>query len=239
MISFICLLLSTLFVSTVAAGAYEGMRKDNVAQIKDNQIICDDVILDMGLSKNMNATKKDVAVHSQQFLCIVDPSYTLFGTRGIALQLMNVGEDFESEHAKARSVGRTQLVIKNSTLVGSSIRLPNERAETDFGNKVLDRMDFGGNSLSTILNWQHLLLNKGAGKTRALARNPVGIKSVLAIRISLNNTGAIKAPSKSARSVSDSIFGTDGDPVNLKSQYIEYSLFLRSNKLRSGKWARA
>jgi hypothetical protein len=186
------------------------------AQTINGKIVCDEVIEKEGTYLDENGE----IGHETTFSCFVNPSYTETGSKYIELDLVNFSPSFEEERDAAYAVGKTQLAIYESSIQGSTIILPSQNESSNIiacptGENFLHKDD-GEQSQCFVktLNW-HSPPSYASRRSRKLAVNQVGQRSILVFRITTTTNGA---PTASSATVSDKVFGPT-DTVNIATQF--------------------
>lgn len=166
--------------------------------------------------------------HEQSYSCVLDPKFSSSGnTKGLRLELENTGPTFEVERQEALKNDMTQLVVRGGIIKGSTLILPDRQSSDNIQEVVLVSDEEGVPSIkSTIyqpnaIEWQMQPPNGVERRhLRKLAVNQVGSKKVLIFRVTGTlNGNETKTPTTDAATVSDAVFGTSTDVVNLRSQY--------------------
>jgi hypothetical protein len=191
----------------------------------NGKIVCDEVIVKEGTYLDENGE----IGHETTFSCFVNPSYTETGSKYIELDLVNFGSSFEEERDAAYAVGKTQLTIYESSIQGSTIILPSHNESSSIiacptGNFLHEDDGEQSQCFVKTLNWHSPPpIYAASRRSRKLAVNQVGQRSILVFRITTSTDGA---PTASAATVSDKVFGPT-DTVNIATQYAACS----NNKL--------
>ena len=190
----------------------------------NGKIVCDEVMEQEGTYFD----EQGEIAHETTFSCLVNPRYTETGSKYIELDLVNLDPSFEEERDAAYAVGKTQLTIYEGSIQGSTIILPSHRESSSLIACPTDEnflhKDDGEQSQCFVktLNW-HSPPIYASRRSRKLAVNQVGQRSILVFRITTTTHGA---PNKSAAEVSNNVFGPT-DTVNIATQYAACS----NNKL--------
>ena len=187
----------------------------DMLEFETDEVICDEVASAI-VKFAKEGRRLGAAVdheHETTFSCVVDPAQTRSGfAKGIHLDLRNVGPDFEKERQEAIANGRTRLIVRGGIVDGSALLVP------DQADPTVD----GETTFKPVLEWRVPPADSVSSRrhSRNLAVNPTGIKSVLIFRITaLDGTNVRAPPTHTAVEVSDAVFGTGGDFVNLRDQY--------------------
>ncbi len=166
--------------------------------------------------------------HAHSYSCVLDPKFSSSGkTKGLRLELENTGPTFEVERQEALKNDMTRLVVRGGIIKGSTLILPDRQSSDDIQEEVLVSDEEGVPSIkSTIyqpnaIEWQmHPPNGIQRRHLRKLAVNQLGTKKVLIFRVTGTlNGNSTKTPTTDAATVSDAVFGTNADVVNLRSQY--------------------
>ncbi len=189
----------------------------------NGEIVCDEVVMKEGTYLDKNG---DIG-HETTFSCLVNPAYTETGSKYIELDLINLDSSFEEEREAALAVGKTQLTIHEGLIQGSTIFLPSHAESSSIACRTKNFMhndDAGelAQCFEPTLNW-HSPPSDALRRSRKLAVNQSGVRSILVFRITTSTHGA---PDASAETVSDKVFGPT-DTVNIATQYAACS----NNKL--------
>ena len=194
------------------------------AKAVDGQIVCSEIVKNEGI-----AIDEDGNIQSDhRFACIVDPVYTVSGSRYISLMLNNFDDMRQREWEVAEKKGKVRVTINEGSIEGSTLTLPSQKS---YYKEATPPPFVTGNGRSLfrankqcfvpVLKWA---LPDVATERRRLARklaiNQTGNRSINVLRITTATNGA---PSASAASVSNQVFGTSGDTVTIASHYAECS----------------
>jgi len=190
-------------------------------RIIDDEIICEEVNQSNGLSVDESGS----IGHFKDFFCEVEQKFTINGTTGgISMKLLNLPLSFEDEFRTAKTTGRTSLVIRTGFLDNASLSFSNLAAPSDFSTEMAvsswNKASIGGaiSINKPVLQWI-APLSSARQTARKLAINTFGKRSVLVFRVKTNGL----SPSITAEEVSNAVFGTGDDTVNLSSQYLACS----------------
>lgn len=205
-------------------------------RIIDDEIICEEVNQSNGLSVDENGSIK----HFKDYFCAVEEKFTTNGTTGgISMKLLNLPLAFEDEFRTAKTNGRTSLVIRTgfidkASLSFSNLASPEGRtvSKSDFWTEMAvsssnktgvpefqkNMLVGGAISIKPVLQWI-APLSSARQTARKLATNTTGKRNVLVFRVTTNGL----SPSITAEEISNAVFGTGDDTVNLSSQYLACS----------------
>ncbi len=204
----------------------DNLTASNVAQFEDellhfgkDDFICDEVsvtavkLIKPGQEDNFSEFGTHPFEHRADFSCVVHKK-KLSTDMTFHYTLENVGPTFAEERTHAMAQNKTQLIIRNPAIIGSTLIIPDQT------ESVID----GNDSFLPVLEWHEPPEGSKSSDrryTRRLAQAQFGTKSVLIFRVTVEAAdGEISVPTKTPKEVHDSIFGFDGtDAVNLRSQY--------------------
>ena len=196
-----------------------------------NEIICSEVSSGFVMRNVENPEGRRLSlgeVNDFTYWCILDPNFSRSGViKGLRLELQNIGPTFESELRDAIKNDMPRLVVRGGTIVGSALILPDHDSNDDLETTTLDTdadsLDSPDETIiyrPSSIEWQPEPSNGVRRRhLRQLSVNQFGSKRVLVFRITGTNNGVTKSPSASSSAVSDAVFGTLSDSVNLRSQY--------------------
>ena len=223
--SLVCLSLQVTASDTISADG-------PFAQTVNGQILCNEIVRNEGTD-----LVDGIPTHYSFFSCIVDPSYTLTGSKHIELTLENLEQEdeFKKQHKDAEAVGKTRLRILGGKIDRSTIVLPSIGARnkdlildssicparTDNASHILPNDGRKFECREPTLNWLSAPTNDS--KKRKLAVNQTGNKSILVFRVTTSTFGS---PTSSTAELSDHVFGPV-DAVNIASHFAACS----NNKL--------
>ena len=197
----------------------EAVFQDELLNFGRDDFICDEVSVSVvKLLKSGRRLGDDQHFATNPFEHRTDFSCVLQKTRpetttGIHLLLQNVGPFFAQERLEAIAQNKTCLIVRNATIEGSTLIIPDQTDSTINGMA----------SFTPVLEWQECPEGSKSNKrysTRRLAQSQFGTKHVLIFRITVEDGNGYNAvPTKTPQEINDSIFGSNGDAVNLRSQY--------------------
>lgn len=224
-ISFLYLISIILAISSPCFG-------DSIAVPNEkNEIICNEVSSGfiMRNVENSGGRRLSLAeVNVLTYWCILDPVFSRSGvTKGIRLELQNIGPTFEADLRDAIKNDMPRLVVRGGKITGSTLILPDHNSKDDLKKTNVDAdEDYSDSPQETTLyqptsmEWQPQPSNGVRRRhLRQLAVNQFGTKRVLVFRITGTHNRVTKSPTASSSVVSDAVFGTVSDSVNLRSQY--------------------
>ena len=167
-------------------------------EVETNYTFCNDIQFIMGTEKN-DKTGGFNDINLFTCMMMTEESRT---TSSRYVELSNLPSTFESEWIVARKLGKTSIAIfGETTLDGHTLILPDNTL-----GKVYRFLHPAPSSAATSKN----------ARTRNLAINQFGSRSVIVFRVSINFESATYNPLKDAIATSDIMFGSG---FSFKSQY--------------------
>jgi hypothetical protein len=208
------LTMFAIAVLTTCATLVQAFSADDTFAVSINgRIECEEVVRNVGV---VQAPGGGITEDDSSFLCLVDPNYTLTGSKNIELELLNLKDSFEQEREEAHARGKTRLCIMNSSVGAGTVSLP---PPDELDNIVCPNDPFGEEGEEQC--WMPTLIWHSPSPDQMQKANARKLneskqnRSILVFRISTTTAGS---PTASSVAVSNDVFGTV-DTVNVASQY--------------------
>jgi hypothetical protein len=183
-----------LLVSDLANHLSEGERRyiEEFQEVETNYTFCNDVGLLGGSWLN---DETGLYEEMEFFVCMIEDPIR-------CVELSNLPSTFESEWSAAKNLGKTRLaIIGETTLDGHTLILP-------------------GGTLGQAYHFLHPTPSSASdARTRNLAVNQFGPRSVIVLRVTINQNSNILVPANNNSEISKAVFGTGVGDVTLRSQY--------------------
>ena len=183
----------------------------------NGNILCEEVIRSEALLTGADGS----LIHTENFACIVDPTFTVGAAKNIHLELTNILPTFKEDWNEAKRTGMTSLSVTDAIVDGSMLLVPSqftnivilEQPSFLTRGEVLDH-----STINAPLRWMKPSSSAYIGK-RHLAVKQFGIKSVVVFRVTYTGTNPNTAPSETAVNISLGVFDISNTAVTLSSMY--------------------
>ena len=183
-----------LLVSDLPNRLSQGERRyvEEFQEVETNYTFCNDVELLGGSWLN---DETGIYEDMEFFVCMIEDPMR-------CVTLSNLPSTFESEWTVARNLGKNRLaIIGETTLHGHSLILPDS-------------------TLGQVYNFLPPATSSASNaRTRNLAVNQFGLRSVIVLRVTINQNSNVLVPANSTSEISNAVFGTGVGDVTLTSQY--------------------